>query len=132
MTRVIDLPGKRILLECCEQCRRFHKSNTLGFIPAYCDKEGRFLTEVLLNDGCGGPVGVGRSWHVIPHWCNVGTPLYKIEDKPANDDAPYMEYIITSNQLTALEETGSWNVVRAIAREIRSVQEVKSQEVKQP
>ena len=130
MTRAIDLPGKRILLECCEQCSHFHKKSMLGLVPAYCTKEGRFLTDILYNHGQGGPVGVHQSWHVIPHWCTVGTLLYKTGDKPTNKSAPYKEYIITGDQLTELEETGSWNVVRAIAREIRSVQEVKSQEAK--
>ena len=42
-----------------------------------------------------------------------------------NQKTQYREYIITGDQLTELEETGSWNVVRAIAKQIRTVQEVK-------
>ena len=49
-----------------------------------------------------------------------------------NKKTQYREYIITGDQLTELEETGSWNLVREIAKQIRTAHEVKNQEVRQP
>ena len=114
MTRVIIQPEKIVEIDFCEQCKEFRRERFFGIAPAYCAKEGRLLKGVQ-------PGGA----YIIPRWCNL-----KSKGEFRNKNWPYKEYIITNNQLADLEETGSWNVVRAIAKEIRSVQEVKSQEAK--
>ena len=79
MTRVVVLPEEKLYLSCCEECSNFRKPRIFGCVPAFCAKEGRLLTRIQHNPLIGEPKDTGPICYVIPEWCDIGSPAFKME-----------------------------------------------------
>lgn len=70
MTKLIITPERTEKIYKCESCKEFQREWLWGFIPAYCQKEGRILSDKKSERAYGNfLISHGEIYYKIPYWC---------------------------------------------------------------